>query len=83
MRAHDPPDDPPARRREPYRRPPVTLGHIRSHGVRRLLIYCSTGLCHHSAVVDADRCPRPAYSSADAAVLPGLPRLERIGLLNK
>jgi hypothetical protein len=33
------------------------LGHIRLHGVRRLLIYCSTGLCHHSAVVDADRWP--------------------------
>jgi hypothetical protein len=51
MRHRDPHDDPPARRRnEPYR-PPVTLGHIRSHGVRRLLIYCSEGLyCHHSAV---------------------------------
>ena len=35
----------------------MTLGHIRSHGVRRLLIYCSAGLCHHSAVVDADRWP--------------------------
>jgi hypothetical protein len=43
--------------RAPYRGPPVTLGHIRSHGVRRLLIYCSTGLCHHSAVVDSDRWP--------------------------
>jgi hypothetical protein len=25
-----------------------------------LLIYCSTGLCHHSAVVDADRWPDDA-----------------------
>jgi hypothetical protein len=41
----------------PYRGPPVTLGHLRSHGCRRLLIFCSTGLCHHSAVVDADRWP--------------------------
>jgi hypothetical protein len=58
MRHRDPHDDPPAKRRnEPYRGPPVTLGHIRSHGVRRLLIYCSTGLCHHSAVIDADRWP--------------------------
>jgi hypothetical protein len=58
MRARDPHDDPLARRRnQPYRGPPVTLGHIRSHGVRRLLIYCSTGLCHHSAIVDADRWP--------------------------
>ncbi len=54
MRARDPHDDPP-----PKRRPqPVTLGHIRSHGVRHMLIYCSAGLyCHHSAVVDADRWP--------------------------
>jgi hypothetical protein len=35
----------------------VTLGNIRSHGVRLPLIYCSTGLCHHSAVIDADRWP--------------------------
>src|ERR1700730_10551814 len=56
MRNRDPHDDPPRRRRELYRGPPVTLGHIRSHGVRRLLIYCNAGLyCHHSAVVDADR----------------------------
>jgi hypothetical protein len=58
MRHRDPHDDPPARRRpQPYQGPPVTLGHIRSHGVR-LLIYCSAGLyCHHSAVIDADRWP--------------------------
>jgi hypothetical protein len=59
MRARDPHDDPPAKRRPVgYRGPPVTLGHIRSHGVRRLLISCSEGLyCHHSATVDADRWP--------------------------
>ena len=59
MRHRDPHDDPPAkRRRQQYQGPPVTLGHIRSHGVRHLLIYCSQGLyCHHSAVVDADRWP--------------------------
>jgi hypothetical protein len=57
MRAHDPHDDPPRRRPQRYQGPPVTLGHIRSHGVRRLLIYCSTGFCHHSAAVDADRWP--------------------------
>jgi hypothetical protein len=56
MRNRDP-HDPPRRRRESYRGPPVTLGHIRSHGVRRLLIYCSTGLCHHGAIIDADRWP--------------------------
>jgi hypothetical protein len=68
MRHRDPHDDAPARRRpQRYQGPPVTLGHIRSHGVRRLLIYCSTGLCHHSAVIDADRWP-------DATVLLDLDR---------
>jgi hypothetical protein len=58
MRARDPHDDPPAKRRpSPYQGTPVMLGHLRSHGCRRLLIYCSTGLCHHGAVVDADRWP--------------------------
>jgi len=58
MRTRDPHDDPPAKRRPgSYRSSPVTLGHNRSHGVRRLLIYCSAGLCQHSAVVDADRWP--------------------------
>jgi hypothetical protein len=28
-----------------------------TRGVRHLLIYCSTGLCHHSAVIKADRWP--------------------------
>jgi hypothetical protein len=57
MRARDPHDDPPAKRRtEPYRGQPVTLGHM--YGCRRLLIYCSNGLySHHSATVDADRWP--------------------------
>jgi hypothetical protein len=59
MRHRDLRDDPPAKRRPPrYSGPPVTLGHIRSHGVRRLLVYCTPGLyCHHSAIVDADGWP--------------------------
>jgi hypothetical protein len=58
MRHRDPRDDPPPkRRRQACQGPPVTMGHIRSHGVRQLLIYCSTGFCHHCAVVDADRRP--------------------------
>jgi hypothetical protein len=58
MRNRDPRDDPPTKRRpQPYRGAPVTLGHIRSHGVRHLLIYCSTGRCHHSAVINADCWP--------------------------
>jgi hypothetical protein len=50
---------PPAKRRpDAYRGPRVTLGDVRAHGVRRLLIYCSEGLyCHHSGTVDADRWP--------------------------
>jgi hypothetical protein len=58
------------KRRRPQRDhgPPVTLGHIRSHKVRHLLISCSEGLrCHHSAVTNADRWP-------DETVLWGLDR---------
>ena len=33
---------------------PVTLGHIRSHGCRDLLVYCDSGRCHHSALMNAD-----------------------------
>jgi hypothetical protein len=36
---------------------PVTLGHIRSHGCRDLLVYCSSGRCHHSARINADWLP--------------------------
>jgi hypothetical protein len=54
-------DDPsPKRRPASYRGPPVVLGHIRPHGVRRFLIYCSTGHSHHSALVEVDRWPDDA-----------------------
>jgi hypothetical protein len=33
---------------------PVTMGHIRAHGCRDLLVYCDSGRCHHSAVMNAD-----------------------------
>jgi hypothetical protein len=33
---------------------PVTMGHIRSHGCRDLLVYCGSGRCHHSATLNAD-----------------------------
>jgi len=36
---------------------PVTLGHIRSHGCRDLLVYCDSGRCHHSATMNADHLP--------------------------
>jgi hypothetical protein len=36
---------------------PVTMGHIRSHGCRDLLVYCDSGRCHHSALMNADWLP--------------------------
>ncbi len=35
----------------------VTLGHIRSHGCRDLLVYCSSIDCSHSAIMHADHLP--------------------------
>ena len=34
--------------------PPVTMAHIRGHCCRDLLIYCSSGHCHHSATMNGD-----------------------------
>jgi hypothetical protein len=45
----------PAHHRETFE--PVTLGHIRAHGCRDLLIYCDSGRCHHSALMNADWLP--------------------------
>src|SRR5262245_59856295 len=45
---------------------PVTLGHIHSHGCRDLLVYCSSGHRHHSALMNADG-PRMKYPA-----VPGL-----------
>ena len=44
-----------SRQRETF--PPVTLGHIRSHGCRDLLVYCESTWCHHGAIINADRLP--------------------------
>jgi hypothetical protein len=33
---------------------PVTMGHIRGHGVTRLLVYCESLWCNHSATIEAD-----------------------------
>jgi hypothetical protein len=35
----------------------VTLGHIRGHGCRDLLVYCVSGRCHHGATINADWLP--------------------------
>ena len=39
---------------------PVTLGHIRSHGCRDLLVYCGSGRCRHSATMNGDWLPDEA-----------------------
>jgi hypothetical protein len=43
--------------RESRRLQSVTLEHIRSHGCRDLLIYCTCIDCSHSAVMNADNLP--------------------------
>ena len=48
----------PPRKRETF--DPVTMGHIRGHGVTRLLVYCTSGHCHHGATLDADWLPNEA-----------------------
>src|SRR5262245_22079100 len=44
-----------ARPRETF--PPVTLGQIRGHGCRNLLVYCESLWCNHGAVMNADALP--------------------------
>jgi hypothetical protein len=43
------------RKRETF--PPVTLGHIRGHGCRNVLVYCGSLHCNHSATLNADWLP--------------------------
>jgi hypothetical protein len=35
----------------------VTLANMRSHGCRDLRVYCTSGWCHHSSVMNADALP--------------------------
>jgi hypothetical protein len=42
-----------ARRTRPSSEP-VTMGHVRSHGCRDLLVYCTSSWCHHSAKLSGD-----------------------------
>ncbi len=35
----------------------VTIGHIRGHGCRDLLVFCGAIDCNHSTVMSADRFP--------------------------
>jgi hypothetical protein len=34
--------------------PPMTLANMRNNHVRRLIVYCLSPYCHHSAVMDVD-----------------------------
>jgi hypothetical protein len=71
----DPHDDPPAKRRpQPYLGPPVKLGHIRSHGVRNLLIYALPAAAiqrsHHTdrwpdEITLIGLCPKAARTRCD------------------
>jgi hypothetical protein len=36
---------------------PVTMGHIRGHGCRDLLVYCVSPWCNHSASPNGDSLP--------------------------
>ena len=41
-----------ARKRETFE--PATMGNLRRYGCRQLLVYCTSGWCHHSAILNAD-----------------------------
>jgi hypothetical protein len=55
------------RKRPPYRPrnvsepgPPMTLGNMREHGVRRLRAFCENRKCRHTGLVDVDDYPDDA-----------------------
>jgi len=58
---------PPPDRRQPYAGEPMTLGNMRSIGVRGLSVTCGALGCHHAARVEADHFP-------DALAIPALGR---------
>jgi hypothetical protein len=43
------------RKRETFE--PVTLGHIRGHGCRDLLVFCGSIHCNHDTKINADHLP--------------------------
>jgi len=49
---------------------PVTLGHMRSQGCRDLLVYCNSGRCNHSTIVNVGHLPdcTPIKSLGDGFV---------------
>jgi hypothetical protein len=50
--------------------PPVTMGHIRGHGCRDLLVYCGSGRCHVTLAVSA----MSGDGKRSVAAWPKLPR---------
>jgi hypothetical protein len=49
---------------------PVTLGHMRAQGCRDLLVYCSSGRCNHSTIINVGHLPddTPIKSLGDCIV---------------
>jgi hypothetical protein len=49
---------------------PVTLGHMRSQGCRDLLVYCKSGRCNYSTIMNVGHLPdkTPIKSLGDAFV---------------
>jgi hypothetical protein len=49
---------------------PVTLGHMRSQGCRDLLVYCNSGRCSHSTIMNVGHLPddTPIKSLGDGIV---------------
>ena len=49
---------------------PVTLGHMRSQGCRDLLVYCDSGRCNHSTIMNVGHLPdeTPIKSLGDSFV---------------
>src|SRR6516162_3815292 len=41
---------------------PVTLGHMRSQGCRDLLVYCNSGRCNHSTIMNVGHLPDDTLS---------------------
>jgi hypothetical protein len=41
----------------------VTLGHMRAHGCRDLLIYCEAINCHNRSIMNADHLPDECRSA--------------------
>jgi hypothetical protein len=49
---------------------PVTLGHMRSQGCRDLLVYCNSGRCNYSTIMNVGHLPddTPIKSLGDGVV---------------